>query len=338
MTIQVTTNSPVAAPAAGAGETTESNKSVLADQAGQKDAASPDGAEAEAKETPSEEKEPKEKEPEGADNDADDDEEADEAAAKSDDAVGEDGKPKKKSGSQRRKERAERAEAEVRRLQKLVEELAFKNAGEASKKAPEPEAKKEAPADKPKPDDFDSHEDYVEALTDWKLDQRDKARKAEEEKAKLETEQKSILQTHQERMDAFAATMPDFVETIQDMVAEGIRLSVAVDELIVSSEHGPALLYQLAKNPKELARINALGPLAAAREIGRMEAKLGGKEAAEEAKPKPEAKKTTQAPKPVTPIGGKSAPVEKSLYDPTLSQAEYERIRREQLKRKTASW
>jgi hypothetical protein len=45
-------------------------------------------------------------------------------------------------------------------------------------------------------------------------------------------------------------------------------------QALLTSEHGPAIMYQLAKSPAELARISALPPLDAAREIGRLEAKL----------------------------------------------------------------
>lgn len=48
----------------------------------------------------------------------------------------------------------------------------------------------------------------------------------------------------------------------------------ALGQVLLTSEHGPAIMYQLAKSPAELARLSALPALDAAREIGRLEAKL----------------------------------------------------------------
>ena len=107
---------------------------------------------------------------------------------------------------------------------------------------------------------------------------------------------------------------------------EHIPVSLAVNNVILDSEHGPEIAYELAKNPKEYERINKLPPLAAARELGKIEARISQ---ASSEKKKPETNKITQAPKPMNPLkGGKRAPV-KSLYDADrMSQAEYEALRR----------
>lgn len=233
--------------------------------------------------------------------------------------------PRKKSGSQRRKERAERAEAEVSRLQRVIEETALKGAG-APKSELKIETTKADEAGKPDPDKFETHAEYVEALTDWKIDQKDKAKAEESRKSEIEAGFKTLMESHYEREKAFLKKTPDYTKTMKEA---GLLkdASAAVSECITSSEIGPEIMYELAKNKAEYERINKLPPLAAARAIGKIEARLSEAE-------KPEQKKTTSAPKPIEPVGSGKGHVEKSISDPNLSFADYERIRREQTKRK----
>jgi uncharacterized protein YciI len=94
-------------------------------------------------------------------------------------------KPKKKSGSQRRKERAERAEAEVARLQKLVEEMALKGAGASKDKRDEGKSDATESEAEPNPDDFDTNAEYVRAEARWAAKQERLAAEAEQRKLKL---------------------------------------------------------------------------------------------------------------------------------------------------------
>jgi hypothetical protein len=315
MTIQVvSTTDTQAAPAAGAPVAETASMPVADKAAEQKESPESDTEEnetaAEAKDTP----------------EAEDDSDEDSTEA-NDDAKD---KPKKKSGSQRRKERAERAEAEVARLQRLVEDMALKGAG-GQKPEPVETPKAANPADdaEPIPDDFETHQEYVRALTKWTVNQSDKEKEQKAAKAKLEAEQSQRLNAHYERVNAFAEKTADYEEVIESV--GDMSLSVSIQDLLIASENGPELLYELAKNRTEFERINKLGPLAAAREIGRFEARFI--KASED--PKPEPKKTTQAPKPIAPVGGKSGKVEKSIYDATLSQREYEALRDKQTRKAT---
>ena len=105
-----------------------------------------------------------------------------------------------------------------------------------------------------------------------------------------------------------------------------IKPTPATEEYIVSSEHGPALLYELAKDPKEAERINSLPPVQAARALALIEARISqasGEKTTTETK-------TTKAPKPLTPVGSKGSSVKKTIYDKGLSQKEFEALRAEQ--------
>jgi hypothetical protein len=69
-------------------------------------------------------------------------------------------------------------------------------------------------------------------------------------------------------------------------------------ETIKASDLGPDLAYWLGSNPKEADRISRLSPLAQAKEIGKIEAKLSND---------PPVKRTTSAPAPISPVTARSS-------------------------------
>lgn len=254
---------------------------------------------------------------------SDEESEADASVEDAEAKDSEDGKPKKKSGSQRRKERAERAEAEVARLQRLVEDMALKRAGDS--KTEPVESKPVTAAGEPDPDNFETHREYVKALTRWEAKQLQEEERQKSQKQTLEAEQAKTVSTFQERKKAFAEKNKDFEETLESL--NDIPRTPVFESVILESELGPEILYELAKNPEEAKRIAKLPPIAAALELGKIAAKVAT-DPSEEKKPEP--KRITKALKPIEPVGGRSRSVEKSIYDPDISQAEYERLRTKQ--------
>lgn len=319
MSIQVTSNDPTETLAPQSAQASSQGKSVETPVPGADSAAGQNAAESEPAETEAEKEADENTEPEAqkAEGEADESEKA---------------KPKKKSGTQRLKEKLA---LEQTRREALEQRLARLESAGGAKETEAAEQKQTAKPVKPRMSDFetvsayeDAEEAYLEKLTDWKADQRDKTREESAQRSKLESEQKTALQTHYDREKAFAEKTADYLDVIED--ADNLKdASPALGALIVESENGPLLMYELAKNKAEYQRINALKPLAAARELGRFEAQLLSKTT----ETKVETKKTTNAPKPITPVGGKGGPVEKSIYDPTLTPKEYERLRREQMRK-----
>lgn len=102
-----------------------------------------------------------------------------------------------------------------------------------------------------------------------------------------------------------------------------------IHQALLTAEQGPALMYQLAKNPAELARISALPPVQAALEIGRLDAKVSVA-AAPKTAPKPVARKPA-APAPITPVTTRGASNVKRPEDMTYD--EYSAWRDSQRKR-----
>ncbi|MGH8523668.1 MAG: hypothetical protein ACREXY_05465, partial [Gammaproteobacteria bacterium] len=135
--------------------------------------------------------------------------------------------------------------------------------------------------------------------------------------AEEQRRQVQVQAEFQRRTQEVRAQNPDFDEVL--MTADA-PVSQAVQQALLTSEHGPAIMYQLAKNPAELARLSALPPLDAAREIGRLEAK-----ASVTAAPKPATKTATRPPAPPTNVNGSTSST-RSLEELPIS--EYKRALR----------
>lgn len=249
---------------------------------------------------------------------------------------------------------AERRELDLRRqLEARDRELAELRAGKPAKAeapaqpstpaAPEPE--KEAP--KPQWDDFDDPAAFMDALTDWKLDQREKAAAAkqqapaaqpqpatEPEPSEPEIEIPEEQQAWMDRVDEFVADaktqFDDFEQTVLNK--GNLPLTKTMVELAMQSDNGPAILHHLGKNPSEAGKIAGLeSPMDVAREFVRIESDIAAAQVAtSDDQPRPRqtrARTVSKAPEPITPVGGGAggAGIERDLEE--LSQAEYEKAR-----------
>lgn len=232
-----------------------------------------------------------------------------------------------------------------RRLRKLNERVseAKKEADywkrvalEKEGKTEKPESKPEANAQtsgkpqKPKQDDYTTYAEYeeakdayFEALADWKAEQILKASEAAKKEFEVRNAFKKRLDAHLSRVEKFKDENPDYDELVSDLIGPEDYVAPAVQEAILDSENGPALIYELAKDPREYERITRLPFAKAAMELGKIEARLSEKSKDLE-KPKP---KITKAPPPLKPVGASQGKVKRSLYDAAeMTQAEFERV------------
>lgn len=195
--------------------------------------------------------------------------------------------PKKKTGSQRARERALKAEARAEMLEEQLRQAQAKT----------------LPAvispDGPKQEEFETHAEWVKASVRFEA-----ARMIEEEK------QKEQSKKWQEADAKFGQTKPDWDDAIEDL-RDTVKTFTpkthpgfhALDMALSSSEMSSALKYHLGKNTSELDRLAAMDPIQAVKELGKLEARLSEP-------PKP-TKKPTQAPPPISPVvsSGVVAPV-----------------------------
>jgi len=172
-------------------------------------------------------------------------------------------------------------------------------------------------SDKPKLDDFETYDQYTEALTDWKFDQKTKEHESKSREESLRNEAKKCAESYAAKADEFAKANPDFDE----VVAESDVFTPIMVQAIQESDLGPEIAYYLANNTDEASKIAGLGIVAMNRALGRIEAKLESKES------KP-AVRTTNAPPPIKPVT-KSASTSVDPYSTNMEADEYARWRRQ---------
>ena len=160
-----------------------------------------------------------------------------------------------------------------KRIDKVVwqREEARREADYWKRKAEEkPEAKQEV-VDKVEPVSgaYPTWEAYTKALSEWTV-QRELS-KAKEDFGNRQNRERlqSSLQTFNERADKTREKYPDY-----DDLFESAYISEAMAPSIMESESGPELVVFLAKNQDIARKISRLSPIQAAREIGKIEAKL----------------------------------------------------------------
>jgi hypothetical protein len=239
-----------------------------------------------------------------SDEDETDDVDGEEGKDGDDDAGDEDGdededeQPRKKSRAQRYRERAERLELENAQLRGRIS---------GSLTETEVSAKVAAKIGEP-PKEADYPNDYLaweRAATAYELDKRQVTREVKAEAGRaaevVEARNAERVDRHKERSldfrnrdgGKFAADFDDVMSKAKD-----VKVSPVVEDLVLDSRKSAHLVYFFAKNPDRVAAINRMSERDAAREIGRIEARL--------TLPKP--KTQTSAPKPSGRPGAGAAP------------------------------
>lgn len=216
----------------------------------------------------------------------------------------EEGKPHKRSAgiekrmselTAKRREAEARAEAAEQRLAELTAQ---------------PDAEGEKP---PSLDDFNTYEDFVDAKARYAARQEFKAQQrtaAEAGKSAANGQREEVLKA------GFAAQVEDARTRYTDFDAVAfdpkVPVTAAMQAAILESDMSADVAYHLGKNPDVAFRLATMSPLAVAREIGRIEQTILST---------PAVVKATQAPDPISPVGQRSAPVQK---DPDqMTDAEY---------------
>lgn len=208
---------------------------------------------------------------------------------------------RKKTGSQRLKERNARLEAELEFYKaQLYTAAPPQDAPQPPPHAIQPQVQTPTVPGKPDLNQFDSYEAYQEALTDWKVEQKLAERAQMEAMQRRQAEIEQVKTQYLAKVEQTKAAHADFDDVVTPMLVHAVD-RLGLGEAIATSEVGPQVLYHLGKNPEDLKRIAGLNPLAAARELGRLESRLV------QSTPKPT---TSQTPtKPTAPAAAPLAPV-----------------------------
>jgi hypothetical protein len=215
----------------------------------------------------------------------------------------EEGKPKRSAGIEKRMSEltAKRREAEAR-AEAAEQRLAELTAAPADSTDVEPTL-----------DAFDSYDQYVKAQARWEARQEFKA----QQRSNAEAGRNAAQGQREEVLKAgFAAQVEDARTKYTDFDAvafnPNVPVTAAMQAAILESDMSADVAYHLGKNPDVAFRLATMSPIAVAREIGRIEQTILST---------PAVVKATQAPDPISPVGQRSANVQK---DPDkMSDAEY---------------
>jgi hypothetical protein len=225
----------------------------------------------------------------------------------------------------------EEKEASRRQVDDLTRRLeALERSGKAEVKAEDAAVTSGKP--KPKVEDFKEYDDFVEALTDWKADQRDavKAAEAQKENAKAaEARMKETFDSYNRAVSESRGVHEDFDEVVGRTDIEVPR-SIQM-EIINMAADGPEVAYQFASDDaaleKVLAAYNRGGDSAALVAFGRW---LSTSFEEPEAKPAPVPVRRVAAskPAPIKPVGGSAT--KSNVPMDQLDYRDFRRLRDEQ--------
>lgn len=178
----------------------------------------------------------------------------------------------------------------------------------------------------PKYKDWNEYEDDMDKWYDERADIRvNETLSKREQEQTIASQNRKIEQSWNDRTAKARETHDDFDNVALDPEGPGKHISrgSVVDQWILESDLGAEILYHFGSDLPDLLRYAKLSPVAAARELTKLEAKLSGEpEAKTPAPPEP---KVTKAPKPASIVGGRGTAavdeVTKALRDdPTKSE------------------
>lgn len=187
---------------------------------------------------------------------------------------------------------AKRVAKEQRKWQREEARRIAEAVAQAAPRQPEPQPAQNA---RPAPENFSTTDEYIDAVADWKYDQRRAQERQEQEQRSRQEYAGNIDSRYSEAIESAEDKYNDFHDAFRTLSTLPIpnHVALGLKEAIAHSDRGADLIYFLGKNTDETLRIAKLSPIAAAREIGKLEAKLAAA---------PPAVKPSVAPAPIEPV------------------------------------
>lgn len=172
----------------------------------------------------------------------------------------------------------------------------------------------------PKLEDFSDYEAYADAKARFVAQQEiQKLQRSHAEQTARQRATETAAEIRARWETAEAGAKEKFADYDEVMADGSVSFTEAVSLALLDSDSGPEVAYYLKSHPSEAQALRGLSPVAAARAIGKIEAKLTSAPA-----PKP----TTAAPAPPKPLGG--TPPAEGLRD-DLDTSEWIRRRNKQI-------
>ena len=213
---------------------------------------------------------------------------------------------KQRTAERERDGERQRADAAERELQALRQPK-----GET--KPAEPRYTRAKPTEDEIGTKYETYGAYVEALTDWKVEQRDAQQAEHAHRSQIQRSHAQHAETFSDRIAKAEETDPDFWSKMHPAVVnlrpsgsleagERPTAMTAIADVIFTSEHTTDLMLHFSQNPREFQRLSTLPPNQLYREMGRLEAQYTKAPAASSGpavKPVP----VSSAAPPIKPVG-----------------------------------
>lgn len=188
-------------------------------------------------------------------------------------------------------QRAERAERELARTQ--------------AQSQPQTTQETDKP---PARENFKSDQEYQDAVIDYRVDVKLKAKAAQDAQAQQASQQDAIRAQASARIAAAIEAVPDFTEVTE---AADIEVPPYIAGYMQESELFAELGYHFAKNPEILERLAKLSPAKALVEVGKLETTLKPFSKTQAAQGEKPAAARSRAPAPITPVDSSGRQVKK---------------------------
>lgn len=196
---------------------------------------------------------------------------------------------------------------ETRELKRKLKELEEQNAQQPRQSPDSGNQSKDTKPTVPRMSDPDVEYDedkYTVKLEEYHAKAATYSLRQAQQKIQNEQKQAEVRKTVEGFVDQSTRLQtdnPEYAELVN--ASAGIQFSDAVREVILNSEQGAELHYEVLKNPETFDRINSLSPALAARELTKIEMGLGNAPVKTVAKKKA----VSTAPNPVAVSSGASA-------------------------------
>ena len=196
---------------------------------------------------------------------------------------------------QRKIERNVRAEVENGFLKEKLEQYQPRQAPERS--------------GEPKPEQFKTYEEYLDKLTDWKVDKK----LADMQEKSARKQQEESQQSYESKARDNLLKAADKYDDFEDVVTNPkMTITVAMRDALGESDIGGEIAYYLGQNLKEADAIAKMSPVAQIKAIDKLEQKLSSPP------------KVSQAPAPADVVGKGRTKSEPDLSKMSVSEyAEY---------------
>ncbi len=206
------------------------------------------------------------------------------------------------------------------RKQKAEARADYFKGGKEPEKPETPAKESETPA--PKREDFEDYDAYMDArsiynairIVDEKVDERISKWRKEESEKETKTDYQRKIEGLTTKLEEGYKKYPDFEDVVKD---PSVPITLLIRDILSETEHPEDVAYYLGKNRAEAIKISRMTPVAATREILRIEAEVAQKPLSPN-----QPKIISDAPPPVKAIGSGESIPQKDISK--MNQKEYE--------------